>query len=204
MKEGSSGTLPVEVAGKFLMGQDGSGELPAYCAVMSERLVPSVRPQPMIAVADVEQTSLWYQHVLGAASGHGGAEYEQLLVHGAMILQLHRLDIGHHHGAIGDPEQPLGNGVAVWFEVDDFDAAVRRIHDVVAEVVADVHLNPNAGHREIWLRDLDGYLVVLAEATALDERVADYSKLGWRISRGLAAVGDVSSRDWWFLAGCPL
>ena len=27
----------------------------------------------MIAVADVEKTSLWYQHVLGAASGHGGA-----------------------------------------------------------------------------------------------------------------------------------
>ncbi|MCA1697309.1 MAG: VOC family protein [Actinobacteria bacterium] len=123
-----------------------------------------MRPQPMIAVADVEKTSLWYQHVLGAASGHGGAEYEQLLVNGMMILQLHRLDVGHHHGAIGDPEQPLGNGVAVWFEVDDFDAAVRRIHDVAAEVVADVHLNPNADHREIWLRDLDGYLVVLAEA----------------------------------------
>lgn len=118
----------------------------------------------MIAVADVAQTSRWYQQVLGATSGHGGAEYEQLLVDGVMILQLHRLDVGHHHGAIGDPELPLGNGVAVWFEVDDFDAAVRRIHDSAAEVVTDVHLNPNAGHREIWIRDLDGYLVVLAEA----------------------------------------
>jgi hypothetical protein len=36
----------------------------------------------MIAVADVEKASQWYQHVLGAASGHGGAEYEQLLVNG--------------------------------------------------------------------------------------------------------------------------
>jgi hypothetical protein len=26
-----------------------------------------------------------------------------------------------------------------------------------------VHVNPNAGHREMWLRDPDGYLVVLAE-----------------------------------------
>lgn len=25
-----------------------------------------------------------------------------------------------------------------------------------------LHTNPNAGHRELWLRDLDGYLVVLA------------------------------------------
>jgi len=31
-----------------------------------------------------------------------------------------------------------------------------------AVVVTDVHVNPNAGHRDIWLRDLDGYLVVLA------------------------------------------
>ena len=140
------------------------GELVAYRAVMSESLRPSVRPQPMIAVADVERTSLWYQQILGATSGHGGADYEQLLVSSVMILQLHRLEVGHHHGAIGDPEQPLGNGVVVWFEVDDFDAAVGRIRDVAAEIVTDVHLNPNAGHREIWIRDLDGYLVVLADS----------------------------------------
>jgi hypothetical protein len=30
-------------------------------------------------------------------------------------------------------------------------------------IQTDVHHNPNAGHREIWLRDPDGYLVVLAE-----------------------------------------
>jgi catechol 2,3-dioxygenase-like lactoylglutathione lyase family enzyme len=120
----------------------------------------------MIAVADVPQTSRWYQQMLGATSGHGGAEYEQLLVDGVMVLQLHRLEVGHHHGAIGDPELPLGNGVAVWFEVDEFDAAVRRIQVGAAEIVTDVHLNPNAGHREIWIRDLDGYLVVLAEAEA--------------------------------------
>lgn len=135
----------------------------AYCAVMSERLVPSVRPQPMIAVANVVQSSQWYQQVLGATSGHGGAEYEQLLVDGVMILQLHRLEVGHHHGAIADPE-PIGNGVAVWFDTDDFDAAVGRIRDVAAEIVTDVYLNPNAGHREIWIRDVDGYLIVLAEA----------------------------------------
>lgn len=117
----------------------------------------------MIAVANVVQASRWYQRVLGATSGHGGDEYEQLLVDGVMILQLHRLDAGHHHGAIGDPERPIGNGIAVWFEADDFDPAVGRLRDVAAEIVTDVHLNPNAGHREIWIRDLDGYLVVLAE-----------------------------------------
>ena len=107
--------------------------------------------------------SRWYQQVLGASGGHGGAEYEQLLVDGRLIMQLHRLEIGHHHGAIRDPGQPAGNGVALWFEAADFDAAVRRIRAVSAQIVTDVHVSPNAGHREIWIRDLDGYLVVFAE-----------------------------------------
>jgi catechol 2,3-dioxygenase-like lactoylglutathione lyase family enzyme len=122
-----------------------------------------MRPQPMIAVADVEESSRWYRQVLGASSGHGGAEYEQLLVDGLLIMQLHRLEIGHHHGTIGDPRQPVGNGVALWFEASDFDAAVRRVRAASARIVTDVHLNPNAGHHEIWIRDPDGYLVVLAE-----------------------------------------
>jgi catechol 2,3-dioxygenase-like lactoylglutathione lyase family enzyme len=130
---------------------------------MTDETAPSVRPQPMIAVADVEAASRWYQQVLGASSGHGGAEYEQLLVDGQLIMQLHRLEIGHHHGIIGDPGQPVGNGVALWFETADFDAVVRRIQAVRAHIVTDVHVNPNAGHREIWIRDPDGYLVVLAE-----------------------------------------
>ncbi len=43
-------------------------------------------------------------------------------------------------------------------------AAVTRIRRGKVRVVTDVHVNPNAGHREIWLRDADGYLVVLAGA----------------------------------------
>lgn len=120
----------------------------------------------MIAVIDVEKSSLWYQRVLGATGGHGGTEYEQLLVDGRMVMQLHRLEVGHHHGTVGDPAKPTGNGVALWFEVDYFEAVVRRIREAGAQVVTDVHVNPNAGHREIWIRDPDGYLVVFAESGA--------------------------------------
>jgi catechol 2,3-dioxygenase-like lactoylglutathione lyase family enzyme len=123
----------------------------------------SMRPQPMIAVTDVEASSRWYQHVLGAASGHGGPEYEQLLVDGVLVMQLHLLEEAHHHGTIGDPAAPLGNGVALWFESGGFEAAVARCREAGVRVETDVHVNPNAGHREIWLRDPDGYLVVLAE-----------------------------------------
>jgi catechol 2,3-dioxygenase-like lactoylglutathione lyase family enzyme len=124
---------------------------------------PSVRAQPMISVVDVGASSTWYQRVLGATSGHGGSDYEQIHMDGQMILQLHRQDIGHHHGTLGDPDAPFGNGVAIWFEVDDFDAIVANVRALDAWIETDVHVNPNAGHRELWLRDPDGYLVVVAE-----------------------------------------
>lgn len=125
-----------------------------------------LRPQPLISVSDVETSSRWYQLVLGAVSGHGGKEYEQLLVDGVMIMQLHLLEEDHHHGTIGTPGTPLGNGVALWFETGTFDETVERCRGANVHIEADVHANPNAGHREIWLRDPDGYLVVLAEPRA--------------------------------------
>ncbi|WP_043782202.1 VOC family protein [Rhodococcus sp. JVH1] len=123
----------------------------------------TMRAQPLLAVDDVERAGEWYRKVLDARRGHGGRDYEQLLVDGHMILQLHRLDEGHHHGPLGDPSLPRGNGVAIWFETPDFDGTVARVREAGADVVMDVHVNPNAGHREIWIRDLDGYLVVFAE-----------------------------------------
>lgn len=127
-----------------------------------------MRPQPLIAVTDVEASSRWYQRLLGCQSAHGGAEYERLVANGGLILQLHRFEVGHHHGAIGDPaDKPYGNGVLLWFEVDDFDAAMGRIAELSPEIVLPRHRNPPDGqggpnHWEIWLRDPDGYTVVLA------------------------------------------
>ncbi|MDC0719459.1 VOC family protein [Nannocystis bainbridge] len=124
-----------------------------------------MRPQPLIAVADVEASSRWYQRLLACESDHGGREYERLVHRGALILQLHRWEVEHDHGPIGDPTaRPYGNGVLLWFETDQFDAAVARAADLGAEVVLAPHFNPSAGHREIWLRDRDGYTVVLASA----------------------------------------
>ena len=85
-----------------------------------------------------------------------------------MILQLHKWEVQHDHVRIGDPNvKPCGNGVLLWFEIDDFDAAVERAKDLQAEVVMERHRNPADGnggpnHWEIWLRDPDGYGVVLA------------------------------------------
>jgi catechol 2,3-dioxygenase-like lactoylglutathione lyase family enzyme len=127
-----------------------------------------MRPQPLIAVSDVEASSRWYQRLLGCQSAHGGKEYERLVSNGVLVLQLHRFDVEHHHGRIGDPaSKPYGNGVLLWFEVDDFDAAVARAVGMKADIFRPRHRNPPTGgggpnHWECWLRDPDGYTVVLA------------------------------------------
>jgi len=122
-----------------------------------------MKPQPLIAVADVEASSRWYRKLLGCRSGHGGTEYEQLMdPAGKMILQLHAWD-AHDHPHMGDPVvRPYGNGVLLWFQIDDFDAAVERVREMAIEVLEGPRVNPNAQHREIWLRDPDRYVVVLA------------------------------------------
>ena len=122
-----------------------------------------MRPQPLLCVRDVEHSRRWYQRLLGARSGHAGPEYGRLFWDDRLILQLHSFEVDHHHGPIGDPEdRPYGNGVLVWFEVDDFDAAMARIAEVDPPVVKARHRNPNAMHWECWVRDPDGYVVVIA------------------------------------------
>ena len=122
----------------------------------------TIWPQPLIVVRDVPASRRFYVELLGAESTHGGEEYAQLVSDGELILQLHNIDVGHHHGPLASPDVPLGNGTLLWFEVSDFDAAIQRARAVNAPVERDVHVNPNAQQQEIWLRDPDGYLVVLA------------------------------------------
>ncbi|NNE12830.1 MAG: VOC family protein [Ilumatobacter sp.] len=122
-----------------------------------------MRPQPLIVSSSVPASSEWYQRVLGLTSAHGGDEYERLTTaDGTLVLQLHELDV-HEHPVLFPDDGRLGApGVALWFQTDTFDADVERIRAAGADIAEDVHVNPSAQHREIWLRDPDGYVVVVA------------------------------------------
>ena len=127
-----------------------------------------MRPQPLIAVTDVEASSRWYQRLLGCQSNHGGPEYEQLVFKGQIALQLHSFDVKHDHGLIADRnDKPYGNGLLLWFEVDDFDDVLKRSTEMGVEIVLPKYRNPPDGeggpnHWECWIRDPDGYVVVVA------------------------------------------
>jgi catechol 2,3-dioxygenase-like lactoylglutathione lyase family enzyme len=129
----------------------------------------AIRPQPLISVNDVEASSRWYQRLLGCSGAHGGSQYEQLVRDGSLILQLHSFEVEHHHGRIGNPaDRPYGNGVLLWFEVEDFDAVMKRAAEMGVEIVLPRHRNPpddddgSPNHWECWMRDPDGYTVVVA------------------------------------------
>lgn len=57
---------------------------------------------------------------------------------------------------------PLGHGIVLWFEVDDFQQAVAKAKKLKVEVVLEPFINEGPQHWEIWLKDLDGYTVVLS------------------------------------------
>ncbi len=122
-----------------------------------------MRSQPLITVADVPAAARWYQDVIGLRSDHGGQEYDQLKNNaGDIVLQLHHWD-AHEHPLLGSETNPdRGNGMVLWFETADFDAIMQRVHSTKATIADGPLDNPLAQHREIWLRDPDGYIVVIA------------------------------------------
>ncbi len=140
----------------------------ARCARFRRRrcgILSRVRVQPLVTVADVAASSRWYQQVLGLRGGHGGDEYEQLFApSGELVLQLHSWD-AHDHALLGDESLDVrGNGSVLWFETDDFAACVARAKAANADIADGPLDNPLARHQEVWLRDPDGYVVVVASA----------------------------------------
>jgi catechol 2,3-dioxygenase-like lactoylglutathione lyase family enzyme len=125
----------------------------------------SVQVQPLIAVRNVRASSRWYAELLGADSlpDHSHRDvYDRIFSAGQLILQLHAWDEENHPNLVNRDAAPAGHGVLLWFEVQDFDSVVERARGLQAEILLEPHVNPAPQHREIWLRDSDGYVVVIA------------------------------------------
>ncbi|WP_136656286.1 VOC family protein [Nitratireductor sp. XY-223] len=130
--------------------------------------VEAPRAQPLIAVNDVLASSAWYAKLLdlqcfgdSLETTHGNT-YNRLHRAGRLVLQLHSWDDEDHPNLKDAGKAPAGHGVLLWFEVDDFDAAEKRARALGARVVLEPFVNPAPRHRELWLRDPDGYFVVIA------------------------------------------
>lgn len=126
---------------------------------------PVVEAQPLIAVRNVRASSRWYAELLGADAlpDHSHRDrYDRISHSGQLLLQLHAWDEEDHPNLVNADAAPHGHGVLLWFQVDDFDLVVERVRGLGAEIIAEPHINPAPRHREIWFRDPDGYVVVIA------------------------------------------
>jgi catechol 2,3-dioxygenase-like lactoylglutathione lyase family enzyme len=127
----------------------------------------SVKPQPILAVRDVRASARWYAQILGSTEATGSPPsdhehlYRRIYVGEDLVLQLHAWDEEDHPNLVDANRAPVGHGVLVWFEIDDYAAAAARARAIGAHVIEEL-INPRPCHHELWLRDPDGYVVVLA------------------------------------------
>jgi catechol 2,3-dioxygenase-like lactoylglutathione lyase family enzyme len=126
---------------------------------------PRIEAQPLIAVRNVRASSRWYTELLGTDSlpDHPHRDvYDRISLGDQLLLQLHAWDEEDHPNLVNADAAPPGHGVVLWFQLDDFDAAVDRARGLRAEIIEGPLFNPAPRHREIWLSDPDGYVVVIA------------------------------------------
>ena len=55
-----------------------------------------------------------------------------------------------------------GNGLLLFFRVDDVEAALARARRLAPALDEESHVNPNTGTTEFSLRDPDGYCVTIS------------------------------------------
>ena len=122
------------------------------------------RTWTIIGVADVARSFKWYQSLFGQQESTPAHEYfgQILDTDGTVLLCLHQWG-AHAHPPLTSPDhaQP-GNGLLLFFRVDDFDEALARAHALVERLDEEPHLNPSTGTREFALRDPDGYYVMIS------------------------------------------
>jgi catechol 2,3-dioxygenase-like lactoylglutathione lyase family enzyme len=127
------------------------------------------RTWTIIGVADVARSFRWYQSLFGQPETQPAHDYfgQILDADGTVLLCLH-LWGDHEHPPLASPDNATpGNGLLLFFRVDDFDEALPRARALVTGLEEEPHLNPNTGTLEFALRDPDGYYVMVSALDAV-------------------------------------
>jgi hypothetical protein len=59
-----------------------------------------------------------------------------------------------------------GNGLLLFFRVDDFDLTLERARSLATRFEEEPHVNPNTQTKEFSLRDPDGYYITISALSA--------------------------------------
>jgi hypothetical protein len=107
------------------------------------------RTWTIIGVRDVAGSLGWYQSLFGQpGTPPAHAHFGQILdSDGTVLLCLHAWG-AHEHPSLASPERVTpGNGLLLFFRVDDFNLALPRARALVVRLEEEPHVNPNTGTR---------------------------------------------------------
>src|SRR5262245_21954068 len=118
----------------------------------------------IIAVRDVAASFNWYQKLFGQPeTSPAHDDFGQITdSDGTILLCVHAWG-AHDHPTMMSPDHATpGNGLILFFRVDDFDPAVERARGLVTRFEEEPHVNPATQTREFAVRDPDGYSVMVS------------------------------------------
>ena len=122
------------------------------------------RTWTIIGVGDVPRSFQWYRALFGQPPASPAHDYfgQILDADGTVLLCLHKWG-AHEHPSLMSPDRGTpGNGLLLFFRVDDFDPALERARSLVSRFEEEPHINPNTRTREFSVRDPDGYYVTIS------------------------------------------
>ena len=99
----------------------------------------------IIGVGDVARSFKWYQSLFGQPETAPAHEYFGQIcdLDGTVLLCLHRWG-DHEHPSLMSPDRATpGNGLLLFFRVDNFDEALAKARTLVARLEEEPHLNPD-------------------------------------------------------------
>jgi catechol 2,3-dioxygenase-like lactoylglutathione lyase family enzyme len=118
----------------------------------------------IIGVRDVARSFRWYQTLFGQPETAPAHDYFGQIVDadGTVLLCLHQWG-AHEHPSLASPDGATpGNGLLLFFRVDDYETALKRARALVARLEEEPQVNPNTETSEFSLRDPDGYYVTIS------------------------------------------
>ena len=122
------------------------------------------RTWTIIGVKDVAWSFKWYQSLLGLPETSPAHDYFGQILDSdeTVLLCLHQWG-DHEHPSLMSPDHvPPGNGLLLFFRVDNFDTSLQNARALVAQFEEEPNLNPNTQTLEFSVRDPDGYYVTIS------------------------------------------
>jgi catechol 2,3-dioxygenase-like lactoylglutathione lyase family enzyme len=126
------------------------------------------RTWTIIGVSDVPSSFKWYQSLFGQPETAPGHDYfgQIMDTDGTVLLCLHQWGAHDHPSLMSPDDGTPGNGLLLFFRVDDYEMALKRARALVARFEEEPHVNPNTQTMEFSLRDPDGYYVTISALSA--------------------------------------